>query len=218
MKQVWAAVLACALATGAASACDIISSMPAGFEWTPSAREHVHRVDIVFEGIALGRVPEEEAAWSGTYNRTLTWAPVPTAFRVLRVWKGQVDPVVVVDGAPDWRDSSCWSDTDEFVAGERYLVFATLTADGALESPRGDLIRLLERERRSPGRPTELGWSEWQPSPTVANDWEATRERQQADWFEGAEGYRALLDRMVEEGALPEPYVPRRFGETERRR
>lgn len=206
--------------SGPALGCDPVPTMPAGFEWTVNAREHVHRVDIVFEGVALGRVPDDiqSETWTGTYGAAHPYRSVPTAFRVLSVWKGEVPPIAVVEGAPDWSATSCWSATDEFEPGERYLILASLRDDGAIESPRGNLVGLLETERAVPGRLTDRGWEEWQPSESVTNEWEAARERQQADWFEGAGDYRGVLDRMVAEGALPEPYQPRRFGESDRSR
>lgn len=217
-----AAILAAGLLTSAGQACQGRRTMPSGFEWTASARDHIHRVDIVFEAVALPTARHDDLIVrrrAGSRASSERFAPdssptfpdVLTAFRVLRVWKGDLEAVEVVSGAPDWAGTSCASRFDAFEPGERYLILAMRGDNGLIETPRGDLVSLLEWERAEPGRPTEFGWQAWEPSGAVTNDWESWRERQLADWFEGAGDYQGVLERMVADGALPEPDRPQRL-------
>lgn len=215
--RVLAAILAAGLLSGSAFACDRVE--PRTVMLAANARNHVHQAEVVFEGVALGDLDSSRRSrnWVGQFDRYEV-VPFETAFRVETVWKGDLEPVEVVFGALNFYGSSCEFEFDRFVPGVRYIVVGSLNPNGEIESEYGDLVGWLEADRAAPGRETVDGWQAWRPSEAVTNAWEAERERREADWFEGAGGYRGILERMVVEGALPQPYTPRRFGEADRLR
>lgn len=201
------------LLVGTANACGL-PPQPGPAARYSDAREHIHGSVLIFEGIAWGS-PEDDMQ-----RNLLDWAErswvyeidgYPVAFRVLRVWKGEADRMVIVDSLnPEILGTSCFEPNMRlFVDGERYLVIAGRDLNGNYFSHYGDEVGLIEELG---GSPEEVWRNEREESDLTdqaeLNEWELSRQALRDDWFHGLGTYKAVLQQMVDDGVLPEPYRP----------